>query len=122
MESTYLDESGAPRRLQLGGLLGDGSDAQLVAAHVDHGYTITDIARHLGADRSQISRRLKQLALPARRGSDPDRARTSEAPVMDDRVHDRFQTLFVHGHPLEEPKDAVGSSCLWSDVTRSDDG
>jgi putative transposase len=73
-DSNYLDDAGAPRRPGLADLLASGSDESLVAAHVVHGYTITDIAKHLCASRSRISRRLNQLAPPARTGADPLRA------------------------------------------------
>jgi hypothetical protein len=86
LESTYLDASGALRRPPLADLLADASDTSLAAAHVVHGYTITEIARHLSASRSRISRRLKTLAPPARMGSDPDRARLQPAPVTSARV------------------------------------
>jgi REP element-mobilizing transposase RayT len=76
LESVYLDAAGAPQRPPLDGLLTDDSDGPLAAAHFTHGHTIAEIARHLGADRSRISRRMKQLAPPARTGSDPDRAHT----------------------------------------------
>jgi REP element-mobilizing transposase RayT len=95
LESTYLDESGAPRRPSLASLLAHRSDAGLLAAHLVHDYTITEIARHLGEDRSRVSRRVKALALDARMGSDPDRARRESAPVRGGCVHDRCQTPFV---------------------------
>jgi putative transposase len=77
LASTYLDDAGAPRRPPLPALLSGvgASDSALGVAHFDHGYNITEIAEHLGASRSQISRRLARLAPPARLGSDPYRAR-----------------------------------------------
>jgi putative transposase len=63
-----LDDDGVPRRPPLAQLLVDDSDAALASARFLHGYAVADIARHLGAIPSTISRRL------ARVGSDPIRA------------------------------------------------
>jgi REP element-mobilizing transposase RayT len=61
--STFLDENGVPRppkRPPLSELLVEDSDRAIAAAHFRHGYTMAAIARHLGVDRSQVSRRLRR--------------------------------------------------------------
>lgn len=63
--ATFLDENGVPRppeRPLLSELLGEDSDRAIAAAHFRHGHTKAAIARHLGVDRSQVSRRLGRLA------------------------------------------------------------
>jgi putative transposase len=75
LASDYLDDDGAPQRLPLTTLLPDDSDAAIVRAHFTHGYNVSEIAEHLGANRTRISRRLAKLTPPARLGSDPYRAR-----------------------------------------------
>jgi REP element-mobilizing transposase RayT len=74
MLSDALDEGGAPRRPALSALIPVDSDEALACAHFRHGFTITEIARHLGTSRSRISRRLAGLPASARLGSDPNRA------------------------------------------------
>jgi len=58
--ATTLDEHGVPllERPPLASLLCDDSDQAIAAAHFRHGYSISAVARHLGVNRSQISRRL----------------------------------------------------------------
>jgi putative transposase len=58
--ATSLDERGVPllERPPLTTLLCDDSDQAIAAAHFRHGYSIAAVARHLGVNRSQISRRL----------------------------------------------------------------
>jgi DNA-binding NtrC family response regulator len=58
--ATTLDEHGVPlqERPPLTSLLCNDSDQAIAAAHFRHGYSISAVARHLGVNRSQISRRL----------------------------------------------------------------
>ena len=51
MESTALDKHGMPRRPELSKLLADRSVVSIAAAHVDHGYSMTEIAVFLGVHR-----------------------------------------------------------------------
>jgi REP element-mobilizing transposase RayT len=63
--STFFDEHGAPRPSEppsLALLLPEDSDRFIAAAHFRHGHSMAAIARHLGVDKSQISRRLAKLA------------------------------------------------------------
>ncbi len=79
--SDALDEHGVPRRPALSALLQNDSDAAIASAHFTHGYTMSEIARHLGTSRSRISRRLAPLAAHARLGSDPNRAGSPCQPL-----------------------------------------
>jgi putative transposase len=60
-DSTFLDESGAPKappKPSLTKLLPNNSARAIASAHFRHGYSQAAIARHLGVSRSQIQRRL----------------------------------------------------------------
>jgi REP element-mobilizing transposase RayT len=60
-DTTVLDEGGARRpraRASLADLMSEDSDRSIASAHFRHGYSQAEIARHLGVNRSQISRRL----------------------------------------------------------------
>jgi putative transposase len=59
--ATSLDEHGVPRppeRPPLTALLSVDSEQAIAAAHFRHGYSMSEVARHLGVNPSQISRRL----------------------------------------------------------------
>ena len=61
IEEDVLDEHGLPlppERPTLASLLPTGSNRGIAAAHFEHGYTKSAIARHLGVSDSQIGRRL----------------------------------------------------------------
>ena len=76
-----------------------------------------EIARHLGASRVADQPTLGRLAPPARSGSDPI---VHAGLVPWRRMHlGSDSTRRRRSHPSAH---AVGSSCLWSDVWRSDDG
>jgi REP-associated tyrosine transposase len=66
IRSDALDEHGNPRRPALSALIRDDSTAAMASAHFTHGYSMSEIARHLGKRTSTISRRLATM------GSDPN--------------------------------------------------
>jgi putative transposase len=66
MRSDVLDEYGIPRRPALSTLIRGNSTAAIASAHFTYGYSMAEIARHLGTRTSTISRRLATM------GSDPN--------------------------------------------------
>ena len=56
--STAVDADGVLRRPPLSAVLVDGSVAAMASAHHEHGYSMTEIAEHLGTSRASVSRRL----------------------------------------------------------------
>jgi REP element-mobilizing transposase RayT len=61
VDSAILDDAGVPvppPRPSLASLLEEDNDRSIATAHFRYGYTQAGIARHLGVDRAQISRRL----------------------------------------------------------------
>jgi REP element-mobilizing transposase RayT len=69
VDKNRMDEFGAPNPpLSLTRLLADRSDAAIACAHLEHGHSKADIARHLGMTRWQVNTRLARFA---RLGSGP---------------------------------------------------
>jgi putative transposase len=63
IDPAVIQENGAPQRPprpSLAILLAEDTDRSIAVAHVRHGYSQASIARHLGVNPSQISRRLQR--------------------------------------------------------------